>query len=135
MAVSDAVHAGYFGSLMANPLFARLQATADRLIKSYGQQGTVTRLGAIDPVEGGDPVETAYPAKLVPMAYTAREIDGTVILAGDVQLYISSVGLPITPQPNDTASVNGKTYRIINSDPNLYDGVTPVVHICQARIG
>lgn len=118
---------------MTNPLYTRLQQTAERLIKAYGQQGTVTRLGPVDPVEGGDPVETAYPAKLAPMTYQAREIDGTVILAGDVQLYISAVGLAITPQPNDTAAVNGKVYRIINSDPNLYDGVTPVVHICQAR--
>ncbi|WP_312416692.1 hypothetical protein [Shinella sp.] len=120
---------------MANPLYARMQATAQRLIAKYGQAGTVTRLSQPDPIEGGDPVETAYPAKLVPMTYQAREIDGTVILAGDVQLYISSVGLAITPLPGDMSSVNGKTYRIINSDPNLYDGITPVVHICQARIG
>lgn len=119
---------------MLNPLYARLQATANRLITSYGQQGTVTRITPPDPNEGGDPVETAYPAKLVPMAYQAREIDGSVILVGDMQLYISSVGLPITPIPGDYAEANGKTYRIINSDPNLYDGATPVVHICQARI-
>lgn len=119
---------------MPNPLYARLQATANRLITKYGQQGTVTRVTPPDPNVGGDPVETAYPAKLVPMAYQAREIDGTVILVGDVQLYISAIGLAITPTPGDYASVNGKTYRIINSDPNLYDGATPVVHICQARI-
>jgi len=119
---------------MANPLYARLQQTANRLITSYGQAGTVTRETPPDPNEGGDPVPTPYPAKLVPMTYQAREIDGTVILVGDVQLYISAVGLAITPIPGDYASVNGKTYRIINSDPNLYDGATPVVHICQARI-
>lgn len=120
---------------MATFDYAEMQAVAEELITEFGQQGTVTRIGAVDPIEGGDPVETAYAAKLVPMTYQAREIDGTVILAGDVQLYISAVGLAITPQPNDTAAVNGKTYRIINSDPNLYDGQTPVVHICQARIG
>lgn len=121
--------------MMANPLYTRLQATADRLIKSYGQAGTVTRVGPVDPVEGGDPVSTPYPAKLVPMAYSAHEIDGTVIKVGDVQIYISAISLAITPTVGDLASVNGTTYRIERADPNLYDGVTPVVHIVQGRIG
>jgi len=120
---------------MPNALFTRLQATADRLIKSYGQAGTVTRLGPVDPVEGGEGTTTAYPAKLVPMAYSAREIDGTNILAGDMQIYISSVGLAIDPKPGDLVGANGKTFRIINGDSNNYDGITNVVFIVQGRIG
>lgn len=119
---------------MANPLYARLQATAERLIAKYGQAGTVTRLGPPDPVEGGDPVETDYPAKLVPMQYEAKEIDGTVILAGDAKIYISSVGLAVEPKPGDIVSASGKTYRIVNGDPNNYDGVINVVFIVQGRI-
>ena len=119
---------------MPNPLYTRLQATAERLIAKYGQTGTVTRYATPDPIYGGEPVPDPHPAKLFPDKYEAREIDGTVILTGDVKLYISSVGLAITPKPGDTATCNGKAYRIINSDPNLYDGVVPVVHICQARI-
>ena len=114
--------------------YGEMQAVADELITECGQAGTVTRVGAVDPVEGGEPVATPYPATLVPMAYSAREIDGTNLLAGDMQIYISSVGLAITPRPGDYAEANGKTFRIINSDPNLYDGATPVVHICQGRI-
>ncbi|MCM2293038.1 hypothetical protein NAC44_11965 [Allorhizobium sp. BGMRC 0089] len=119
---------------MTNALYARMQATANRLLVKYGQSGTIRRLTPPDPVEGGDPVETEYPATLVPMAYEAREIDGTVILAGDVKIYISSVGLAITPQPGDLVTANGKMFRIINGDPNCYDGVTNVVHIVQGRI-
>lgn len=120
---------------MPNLLYTRLQATAQRLIAKYGQQGTVTRItGVPDPVEGGDPVEVSYPATLVPMAYQAREIDGTVIKTGDMQIYISSVGLSIEPTVGDLVQANGKTYRIVNSDPQMYDGITQVVHICQARI-
>lgn len=119
---------------MANPLYARLQATAQRLITKFGQTGAVTRIVEPDPSVGGDPVEAAYAATLVPMTYNAREIDGTVIKTGDMQIYISAVGLAITPGPGDYATANGKTYRIINSDPNLYDGQTPVVHIVQGRI-
>lgn len=119
---------------MANPLYARLQATAQRLINAYGQTGSVTRIVEPDPSVGGDPTETAYPATLVPMAYNAREIDGTVIKTGDMQIYISAAGLAITPGPGDYATANGKTYRIINSDPQMYDGATSVVHIVQGRI-
>lgn len=119
---------------MATFDYAEMQDVAHELITEFGQAGTVTRLAPADLVYGGTPTATDYPAVLVPMQYEAREIDGTVIKTGDVKIYISAVGLPITPQPGDLAVVNGKTYRIINADPNLYDGVTPVVHIVQGRI-
>ncbi|RVL05100.1 hypothetical protein CN151_10670 [Sinorhizobium meliloti] len=119
---------------MANPIYARLQATAQRLIAKYGQTGTVTRISEPDPVEGGDPVETAYTATLVPMAYSAQEIDGTEILSGDMQIYISSVGLAIEPKPGDLVAASGKTFRMIKADPNNYDGLTNVVFIVQGRI-
>src|SRR5688572_25813722 len=112
------------GGLMANPIYARLQATANRLIKSYGQAGVVTRLGPPDPVLGGEPVPTPYPATLVPMAYEARYIDGTVIRTGDMQIYISAVGLAIEPTVGDIVTANGTDYAIVNGDPNKYDGVT-----------
>jgi hypothetical protein len=117
-----------------NPLYTRLQATAQRLIAKYGQTGTVTRLEPPDPVYGGEPVPTPYPATLVPMAYEARSIDGTVIQTGDMQIYISAVGLPIEPTVGDVVTANGADYAIINGDPNKYDGITPVVLIVQGRV-
>jgi hypothetical protein len=118
---------------MADNFYARMQATAQRLISKRGQQGTVTRIVEPDPSVGGDPTETAYPATLVPMKYDAREIDGTNILAGDMQIYISSAGLAIEPTVGDYVSGNGKTFRIVNGDPNNYDGITNVVFIVQGR--
>ncbi len=119
---------------MANPVYARLQATASRLIEKYGQQGTVTRITPPDTVEGGDGTETAYPAKLVPMTYDQRYIDGTNITTADRQVYISSVGLAIVPVPGDIVTTGGVTYHIIAGDPNNYDGITNVVFIVQGRI-
>ena len=119
---------------MANSLYARMQAAAQRLIAKYGQAGTVTRIAPPDLVNGGDPVETAYPATLVPMAYDARQIDGTVIRATDVQLYISSVGLPIDLVPQDHATVGGVTYALLHVDPYNFDGATNVVFIAQGRL-
>lgn len=115
-------------------IYNRLQATAAHLISKFGQTGTVTRHLPPDPVNGGDPVETAYPATLVPMAYDARNIDGTVIKTGDVQIYISAVGLSIVPQVDDIATVGGKGYQFVNIDPYIFDGVTSVVFVCQGRI-
>lgn len=118
---------------MANVLYTRLQRTAQRLIAKYGQAGVVTRVTPPDSVLGGEPVLTPYPATLVPMSYEARYVDGTVVQHGDVQVYISSVGLPITPQVGDHVVANGVEYSIVNTEPNVYDGQTSVVHICQAR--
>lgn len=119
---------------MATFDYAEMQAVAEELIAEFGQQGTVTRFTTPDPVYGGDPVETAYTATLIPLAYNARDIDGTNILSGDVQIYISSVGLAIVPATGDfVATADGKTYRIINNDPNNYDGITNVVFIVQGR--
>ncbi|MDW9680663.1 hypothetical protein [Sinorhizobium meliloti] len=119
---------------MANPIYARLQATAQRLIAEYGQAGTLKRITPPDPVYGGDPVVTSYSATLVPMAYEVRYIDGTVILSGDMQIYISAVGLAIEPTVGDVVTANGKDYAIVAGDPNKYDGITPVVFIVQGRI-
>ena len=118
---------------MANPLYVHLQATAQRLIAKFGQAGVVTRLTPPDPILGGEPVPTSYPATLVPMAYEARYIDGTVIRTGDLQIYISAVGLPIEPTVGDIVAANGTDYAIITGDPNKYDGVTNVVFIVQGR--
>ncbi|WP_018009950.1 hypothetical protein [Sinorhizobium medicae] len=119
---------------MANPIYARLQATAQCLIAKYGQAGAVKRVTSPDPVYGGEPVVTSYPATLVPMAYEARYIDGTVIQNGDMQIYISAVGLSIEPTVGDIVTANGADYTIVSGDPNKYDGITPVVFIVHGRL-
>lgn len=114
--------------------YSKTRDTAARLIEKFGLQGTVTRIVPPDPVNGGDPVKTAYPATLVPMAYDARNIEGTVIKTSDVQILMSAVGLAITPQVDDIATVGGKGYQIVNIDPYNFDGVTNVVFVAQCRI-
>ncbi|MDX0182540.1 hypothetical protein GOC16_17040 [Sinorhizobium meliloti] len=119
---------------MATFDYTEMQATAHELIEEFGQVGVVTCFEPPDPIEGGDPVPTPYPATLVPMAYEARYIDGTVILSGDMQIYISAVGLSIEPTVGDVVTANGKDYAIVAGDPNEYDGLTNVVFIVQGRI-
>lgn len=119
---------------MATFDYTEMQATAHELIEEFGQAGTVKRVTPPDPVYGGEPIVTSYPATLVPMAYEARYIDGTVIQTGDMQIYISVVGLAIEPTVGDVVTANGTDYAIINGDPNKYDGITSVVFIVQGRI-
>lgn len=119
---------------MATFNYQEMQATAHELIEEFGQAGAVKRVTPPDPVYGGEPVVTSYPATLVPMAYDARYVDGTVILSGDMQIYISAAGLVIEPTVGDVVTANGKDYAIVAGDPNKYDGITPVIFIVQGRI-
>jgi hypothetical protein len=119
---------------MSNPLFARLQQTAQRLIAKFGQHGTIKRITPPDPVLGGDPTDTSYPATLVPMTYDQRYVNGTTILTSDRQIYISSVGLAIVPTVGDVVVAGGVEYHCVAADPNNYDGVTNVVFIVQGRL-
>jgi len=114
--------------------YSEMQEMAHELITEFGQAGAVKRVTPPDPILGGDPVVTSYAATLVPMAYETRYIDGTVIKTGDMQIYISAVGLAIEPTVGDVVTANGTDYAIVNGDPNKYDGVTNVVFIVQGRI-
>lgn len=119
---------------MANPLYARLQATADKMVTKFGQTGTVKRETPPDPIEGGDPVVTSHTVKLVPTTYDRQYVDGENVVSSDRQIYISAVGLAIVPSVGDIVTAGSVDYRIVAGDPNNYDGLTPVVHIVQGRI-
>ncbi|MCJ8053859.1 hypothetical protein GB928_018545 [Shinella curvata] len=99
---------------MPDALYARLQATADRLIKKFGQQGTVTRVAQSGPAY--DPVltPTDYPCQLVVMEYEDRAVDGTLILRTDKLIYIATHGLSITLDRADTINAGGQTFAIEN---------------------
>ncbi len=119
---------------MTQQIYGHVQTTANRLIEKYGQSGNVKRVTPPDPILGGDRTVTPYPAKIVPVTYDQRYIDGTTILANDRQMYISSLGLAIVPQVGDIVSAGGVDYHVVNVDPNNYDGVTNVIFMVQGRI-
>ncbi len=119
---------------MATFDYTEMQAVAEELISEFGQQGTIKRITPPDPVLGGDGTETSYPATLVPMTYDQRYVDGSLIRTGDRQIYISSVGLPIVPEPGDIVTAGGVDFNIISTDPNNFDGQVNVVFIVQGRI-
>lgn len=99
---------------MPDPLYARLQQVADRLIKKFGQQGTVTRMVQSGPAY--DPVltPTDYPCRLVVMEYEDRAVDGTLIRRTDKLIYVATQGLSITLDRADTISAGGQTFAVEN---------------------
>ncbi|MBY3228547.1 hypothetical protein [Rhizobium laguerreae] len=119
---------------MADPLYTRLQATAQLLITKYGQAGKIRRVTPPDPINGGDGTSTDYDCRLFPMIYDQRYVDGTSIRSSDRQIYIGSVGLAVKPTVGDQVlTVDGTAYHIVAGDPNNYEGVTDVVFIMQGR--
>jgi len=119
---------------MATFDYPRLRITAKNLINKFGQSGAIKRTTPPDPIFGGDPTVTSYPAKLVPMTYDQRYIDGTNILTSDRQIYISAVELAIEPQVGDIATAGGVDFHIVNMDPYNFDGIVNVVFVCQGRV-
>jgi hypothetical protein len=119
---------------MATFDYSRSQATADRLIAKFGQPGTIRRPGAAS----GDPWNptigpaTDYPCTLVVLDYTAREIDGTLILASDRKVYVATAGLDVTPEPSDQVVVGSEVLSIVNVGRLAPAGVD-VFFLLQAR--
>ncbi len=74
--------------------YARMQATANKLLKGKGQKVTLTRQvsGAYDPVIGQATVTTTIQAGTGAIFdYADQNIDGVLILSGDKQLLLSAV--------------------------------------------
>lgn len=90
--------------------YARMRATADRLIGRFGQDAVMVRPGGLN--------ETAYPVVQLPSqripcvlvvsSYTAAERGGTLIAEGDVKLMVQAT---VTPTTADSFEVAGITYR------------------------
>lgn len=116
--------------------YARSRATADRLIKRFGQAGAIRRSvttgGQSWNPGSGSTVTTDYPCTLVLLDYSAREIDGSLIRATDKRVLIAKADLMIEPLQSDGLVIGGKAYSIMNVSP-LSPGGTVVLYEVQAR--
>ena len=112
--------------------YSGVKATAERLIRRFGQDATLVR-----ETQGGEPwdpviVETEYACQAAVMDYSQSLIDGTRIQADDRQIYLSTEGLTVTPTTSDSLSVGGVSFSIINVMP-LNPGGTVVFYELQCR--
>lgn len=112
--------------------YSGVKATAERLIRRFGQDATLVR-----ETQGGDPWDpvtsnTEFACQAAVMAYSQNLIDGTRIQADDRQIYLSTESLTITPTTSDSLSVGGVSFSILNVRP-LNPGGTVVFYEIQAR--
>lgn len=121
--------------------YADMAATSADLIAQFGQAVTVTRSvpGSYDPATGGvgSPTVTTQDCLAVEDAYRAREIDGTLIRAGDKRLMLSPAvvtGAAVTaPETTDTVTfADGSVWAIKAVEP-LSPGGTALLYTLQLR--
>lgn len=98
--------------------YSRSVATADRLIKRFGQSGFLRRFTSTGPPSNPTQTPANHAATFAVLAYTNRQIDGTRILATDQLVYLSAVGLAVTPKLTDKlVDAAGVVYNIILITP------------------
>lgn len=114
--------------------YGDMQITAHELISEFGQQAKLVKKGLPDPDLGGKPTVDRYDIVAVPTSYDQRLVNGTTIRNTDREIYISSRGLTVKPEPNDVVELINGRYTIVSPDNNNYDGITDVVYIVQGRV-
>lgn len=122
--------------------YAEMAAVADELLGEFGQAVTITRDGDGEATRDEDTLVVTPPTPVtqigtgVELGYTAREINGTSILAGDGKMQLSPFAADGTAM---TAAVVGATItigsvvrRIITAEP-YSPGETVLYIIVQHR--
>lgn len=96
--------------------YERMRATATRLVGGNGTEFAVTRKGSVKMIGGKEVKEPdlAFTATGVRTDYRPGEIDGTVILNGDVRIVFTADS---ELRVGDMVSIDGKQHRIINPNP------------------
>lgn len=85
-------------------------------LTEFGMAAVITQVaqGDYDPETGGfTQTATDFPVVAVLFSYPQRLIDGTAILQGDEQAYISPIGAPAI-KPMDVMNIGGIVRTVIN---------------------
>jgi hypothetical protein len=102
---------------MAGFNFQRAQATADRLIKRYGQAGKLRHMLKSGPAYDPTLMPVDVDARFAVLGYETHQIDGTRILATDKMVYLSAVGLTVEPKIGMTlVESDGGLYTVVDTD-------------------
>lgn len=115
--------------------YGELSIDADEIIKEFGGTTTLTKPGTptYDPSTGETTATpTVLPCAAVVFPYEDRFIDGTLILQGDQQAYLSAIGLTV-PVPGDVLAWGGVNYTVIRTKNLGPNGVTFVLYELQVR--
>ncbi|MCC8375785.1 hypothetical protein CKY10_22405 [Photorhabdus sp. HUG-39] len=97
--------------------YPQMRKTADKLIKKYGMEFDLLRKGKIKVVNGieyYDP-NSSFKATGVKTDYRADEIDGQLILAGDIRIVFTG---ETEIKVGDVVTVDNDKYRVISNNPS-----------------
>jgi hypothetical protein len=120
--------------------YERIQATVNKMFKGKGQAITLTRqsAGTYDPATGTATVTTSTQTGWgAVFDYGTKQIDGTLIKAGDKQLLLSALnaaGTALTaPELNDTVTIGGVVYTLVQPLKTLSPAGTTVLFEVNLR--
>ena len=130
---------------MTSPIYARAKAAAIRGLALYpkgkGASLTLHRItGGGEYIPGGGetaPTQTDYLGSGIRTQYKLKDVDGTLVQAGDVRFLVCPIlqdnsDTP-TPQTGDTMTFGGTLYNVVTCKPWQYDGETSVGFEVQGR--
>jgi len=115
--------------------YDKMQVIAGKMLKGKGQTLTISRQtsGTYDPATGQASVTvTTQTGDGTIFDYDDKNIDGSLILSGDKQLFLSAVNL-IAPQVNDTVTDAGGVVRTITRIKTLAPAGVTVMFDCNLR--
>lgn len=114
--------------------YTKTAASVKKQLAKAGQTMTLARTvpGAYDTETGtvGSTV-TSFTGPGIALAYSRRDIDGTLIQQADQRAYLDPL-IGATPQTGDTLTIGAEVFRVIASRPLAPAGIT-VLHDVQCR--
>jgi hypothetical protein len=123
---------------VAGALVNPLKSVAQTLCRVLGTTAVMKRVNSsYNPATGvetaADPASTTWTLTIAPPEmYSAREINGTTILAGDVKITVAAKDVVVAPQPNFSLTVGSDVYRVVTVE-TVDGGGSAVIYILQCR--
>lgn len=117
--------------------YTALAADAHALLAEFGMSMTLTRPSSSAPTyDAATSVATpvaplTYSVTGAKFDYTTREIDGTLVQAGDQRVYLSTTGA-VLPKPGDTLTIGSDVFRVLRAGAISPAG-TDVLYDVQVR--
>ncbi|WP_231398221.1 hypothetical protein [Photorhabdus temperata] len=102
---------------IGSKFYPRMRKTADKLIKKYGMEFELLRKGKIKVINGIEHYEPDRSFKPIGIKtdYKANEIDGKLILAGDIRIVFTG---ETEIKLGDIVTVDNDKYRVVNNNPS-----------------
>ncbi len=112
--------------------YAGARATAERMIRRFGQPGMLRRVTATG--ADYDPEQTVedFDCLMVALDYDQQFVGNTLIVSGDRMVYLSTEGLAVTPDLSDRLVIGGVEHAVVSIAP-LSPAGTVVFWQIQAR--